>query len=39
MVYKLPLKKNELKWFLETGTIFKRMSKLSLEIFMKYLFP
>ncbi len=39
MAYRLPFTKVELRHFLENTTIFKRMPRLSIDMFIKYLFP
>ena len=39
MAYRLPFSKEELRYFLENETVFKRLPKLSIEMFIKYLFP
>ena len=39
MTYRLPFTKIELGYFLENETVFKRMNKLSIDMFIKYLFP
>lgn len=37
--YRLPFNKDELRYFLENETVFKRQPKLSIDMFIKYLFP
>ena len=39
MAYRLPFTKDELRYFLENETVFKRLNKLSIDMFIKYLFP
>lgn len=39
MAYRLPFTKEELRYFLENETVFKRQPKLSIDMFIKYLFP
>ena len=39
MAYRLPFNKDELRFFLEHESIFKRMPRLSIDMFIKYLFP
>ena len=39
MAYRLPFTKEELRFFLENETVFKRLNKLSIDMFIKYLFP
>lgn len=39
MAYRLPFNKEELRYFLENETVFKRQPKLSIDMFIKYLFP
>ena len=39
MAYRLPFKKDELRYFLEQQSIFKRVPRLSIDNFIKYLFP
>ena len=39
MAYRLPFKKDELRYFLEHQSIFKRVPRLSIDNFIKYLFP
>ena len=39
MVYRLPFTKEELRFFLENETVFKRQPKLAIDMFIKYLFP
>ena len=39
MAYRLPFNKEELRYFLENETVFKRQPKLTIDMFIKYLFP
>ena len=39
MAYRLPFTKDELRYFLENETVFKRQPKLTIDMFIKYLFP
>jgi len=39
MAYRLPFTKDELRYFLESETVFKRIQKLNIDMFIKYLFP
>ena len=37
--YRLPFTKDELRYLLERETVFKRVPKLTIDLFIKYLFP
>ena len=37
--YRLPFTKDELRYLLERETVFKRVPKLNIDLFIKYLFP
>ena len=39
MTYKLPFAREELKYFLEKESVFRRQPKLSIDMFIKYFFP
>lgn len=39
MAYRLPFSKEELRQLLETETVFKRMARLSVDMFVKHFFP
>ena len=39
MAYRLPFTKEELRFFLENESIFKRIPQLNIDMFIKYLFP
>ena len=39
MAFKLPFSREELRYLLENETIFKRIPQLSIDNFVKYLFP
>lgn len=39
MAYRLPFSKDELRYLLHHETIFKRMERLSIDMFIKHLFP
>ena len=39
IVYRLPFSKQELKFFLENETIFKRQSQINIDVFVKNFFP
>ena len=39
MAYRLPFTKDELRYLLERETVFKRVPRLNMDLFIKYLFP
>ena len=39
MAYRLPFTKEELQYFMTNETVFKRLPQLSIDMFIKYLFP
>ena len=39
MAYRLPFTKEELQYFMTNHTVFKRLPQLSIDMFIKYLFP
>jgi len=39
LTFRLPFNKEELRYFLENESIFKRIPCLSIDMFIKYLFP
>ena len=39
LAYRLPFTKDELRHFLENESVFKRVPRLSIDMFIKYLFP
>ena len=39
MAYRLPFTKEELRYYLENETVFKRTPKITIDIFVKNFFP
>ena len=39
MAYRLPFTKDELRYLLERETVFKRVPRLNIDLFIKYMFP